>query len=144
MNNFVVGRMIIRVRNKMTKNITTYVMDKLDDGKITFKQMIKNNLRNLEISNIKDLDLQKEISKVRVILSTRNLHYTNKHLIGRYASARTIDIDKCGNSNRILSVKNEKFDMEVIEYKYDSNKVFEYLFQVSTMKSQLQYASMQK
>lgn len=128
MNNFVVEKYLMYVRDVKRGEMVFYIIEKSNVSGVTIKRVVGNKKETIYLRDIEDEFIRENVSKVRSIVTVADIKYATKQLAA-LLRGEALDIIKYGDVKEYDNVSNEKYHIRTVRYYYNpKGKLFERLF----------------
>lgn len=128
MNNFVVEKYLMYVRDIKKGETVFYIVEKRNVTGVAIKKIDNNPKETIHISDIEDEFIREIVSKVRSIVTVAEIKYATKQLAALLRS-KELDIIKYGDAKEFSNISNEKYHIRTVRYYYNpKGRLFEKLF----------------
>ena len=128
MDNFIVEKYLMYVRDVKNGKIVFYIIEKRNVLGVTIKRVDGNKKETIYLRDIEDEFIRENVSKVRSIVTVADIKYATKQLAA-LLRGEALDIIKYGDVKEYDNVSNEKYHIRTVRYYYNpKGKLFERLF----------------
>ena len=128
MDNFIVEKYLMYVRDVKNGKIVFYIIEKRNVLGVTIKRVDGNKKETIYLRDIEDEFIRENVSKVRSIAAVAEIKYATKQLAA-LLRGESLDIIKYGDVKEYDNVSNEKYHIRTVRYYYNpKGKLFERLF----------------
>ena len=128
MNNFVVEKYLIYVRDIQCGKTIFYIIEKINVTCFAIKRIDNNQKETICISDIEDKFVRENVKEINIKVNLAEIKYATKQLAALLRK-ETLDIMKYGNVKEDSNISNNRYNIRIVRYYYDpKGRLFERLF----------------
>lgn len=128
MNNFVVEKYLMYVRDIQARKTIFYIIEKRDVTGVAIKKIDNNQKETIHISDIEDEFIRENVKEINIKVNLAEIKYAVKQLASLLRKEE-LDIMKYGNVKEYNNISNNRYNIRTVRYYYDpKGRLFEKLF----------------
>lgn len=128
MDNFIVEKYLMYVRDVKNGKIVFYIIEKRNVSGVAIKRVDGNKKETIYLRDIEDEFIRENVSKVRSIAAVAEIKYATKQLAA-LLRGEALDIIKYGDVKEYDNISNKNYHIRTVRYYYNpKGKLFERLF----------------